>query len=121
MNTSKLEKLINESKLSKTDICAKCGFTRPTLDNALAGADVKVSTVSSLAAFFRVPVGYFFDESDTADLSNELDVCKKEIQQLKGIVEKSKASHVFLAVPIDDDEFLDLREMKDKVIRILSK
>ena len=114
MNISKLSKLVNDSKFSKTDICSKCGFTRPTLDNALAGADVKISTITSLAKFFNVSIGYFFDEENNNELLIELDKCKKEIQELK-------SSHIFLAVPINNDEFLDLREMKDKVIRILSK
>ena len=123
MNVSRLEKLMLENKLSKTDICSKCGFTRPTLNSVLSGADVKISTIISLADFFNVSVGYFFDEDDSKNLSNELEICKKEIRRLKEIIntEDSDDSHLFLAIPINSDEFLDLREMKDKIIKVLKK
>ncbi|MDR1343887.1 MAG: helix-turn-helix domain-containing protein [Tannerellaceae bacterium] len=64
MNINKLNELVDKSKLAKQSICERCGFTRPTLDNALAGGDIKISTLKSLAKFFNVPVGYFFNESD---------------------------------------------------------
>lgn len=120
MNISKLEKLISEKKLSKTKLAEKVGFTRPTLDNILSGGDAKISTVKAIADYFGKPIGYFFDEED---FSSELAKCKAELQVLKDKLASSgiKSSHVFLAVPLDDDEFLDLRKMKDKVIRILSK
>jgi len=122
MNTSKLEKLLDDSKLTKTDICNECGFTRPTLDNVLAGADVKISTIVSLANFFKVSIGYFFDEEKNDKLSNELALCKKEIQRLNDLIEFGKNETMFLAIPIDTaKEFLDLSEMKDRVIRVLSK
>lgn len=63
MNISKLNELVDKSKLAKQSICEKCGFTRPTLDNALSGGDIKISTLKSLADFFNVSVGYLFDES----------------------------------------------------------
>jgi transcriptional regulator with XRE-family HTH domain len=62
MNTKRLEQLISESKLSKQAICDGCGFSRPTLDNALAGGDIRISILQSLSTFFKVPIGYFFDE-----------------------------------------------------------
>ncbi|MDR1181249.1 MAG: hypothetical protein LBL13_04670 [Bacteroidales bacterium] len=127
MNINKLEKLINESKLSKTEICSKCGFTRPTLDNALSGSDIKISTIISLANFFEVPVGYFFDEEDgtNGELSNKLEECKKEIQRLKNIISEGNKgqSYVLVAVPVDSDsgEYIDLRDMKDISLKILRR
>ena len=122
MNVSKLEKLILESKLSKTDICGKCGFTRPTLDNVLAGADVKMSTIVSLSNFFNIPIGYLFDEEINNEMSIELDNCKKEIQQLKEMINKNASSpkKFFFAIDLDDDEFVNLG-LKDKIIQVLNK
>lgn len=67
MNTSKLQKLITENKLNKVQIAKKCGFTRATLDNVLQGADVKISTVETLARILGVSVGYFFDDFSPED------------------------------------------------------
>lgn len=44
----------------------QCGFTRPTLDGLLQGADVKISTLVAAARFFHRPVSYFFDEEPIA-------------------------------------------------------
>lgn len=48
---------------------------------------------------------------------------KDEIKRLTKRIDRNivQPSHLFLAVPIDDDEFLDLREMKDKIIKVLKK
>jgi len=122
MNINKLERLIEESKLSKQVICKECNFTRPTLNNALLGGDIKISTLKSLSDFFKVSVGYFFDEAENKELSNELAECKKEIQRLNDIISYGKNETMFLAIPIDTaKEFLDLSEMRDKIIRVLGK
>lgn len=61
-NYTKLNDLFESSKYSKREIAKQCGFTRPTLDGLLQGADVKISTLVAAARFFRRPVSYFFDE-----------------------------------------------------------
>lgn len=66
MNINRLESLIKKSGYSKLAICKQCGFTSPTLDSALKGADIKISTLIALAKFFKVPVGYFFDETSSS-------------------------------------------------------
>jgi len=63
MNISKLKKLMEDSGLSKQSIAENCSISRPTLDNLLNGSDSKISTIESLSAFFKQPIGYFFDES----------------------------------------------------------
>jgi transcriptional regulator with XRE-family HTH domain len=133
MNINKLDNLIKESKLSKSEICSKCGFTRPTLDNALSGADVKISTIISLSKFFKVSIGYFFDEEKSIDndLSNKLEECKEEIQRLNGIIAQSNITEIFnenksesdakilLLVEFNKENMIKLN-LKDKVLRILN-
>lgn len=110
MNINKLQKLVSESKLNKVQIAERCGFTRVTLDNALQGADVKISTIESLAGVLGVSVGYFFEEEGSISQSNNgnsnvlvghdnnghiaIDECKgklenaqREIEHLKEVID----------------------------------
>jgi len=62
-----------------------------------------------------------FGESNKS-MEEQLKDCKKEIDRLNEIISIGKNESMFLAIPIDTaKEFLDLSEMKDKVIRVLSK
>ena len=65
MDIKKLEQAINESNLSKVEIAKKSGISRTTLDKALAGADIKISTIETIAKVLGIPVSYFFDETST--------------------------------------------------------
>lgn len=102
LNFNKINKLFEESKYSKRELAKKCGFTRPTLDGLLQGADVKISTLIALANFFGKPISYFFDEENketyTATGSH-------------GIVAKSIGS-------IDNRESVGISESIDKVKEI---
>jgi transcriptional regulator with XRE-family HTH domain len=126
MNTSKLKDLFEKSKDKYADSKA-IGTTYQTMYNIIYKNSIcKVDLLEKIAKFYKVPIGYFFDEDKKTENENnllsELNGCKQEIERLKNIIaNENKSSHIFLAVPIDDSEFLDLREMKDKVIRILSK
>lgn len=62
MNINKLNKLFNESKLSKVEFAKRCGITRVTLDNALQGGDIRVSILERIAATLKIPVGSIFDD-----------------------------------------------------------
>lgn len=105
MNINKLKNLVDESGLTKQMIAEKCSISRPTLDNVLGGADAKISTIESLASFFNVPVGYFFDSNNVnqscagnsnvlvgrdnngsismAEIQSQLDDALREIKHLK--------------------------------------
>jgi transcriptional regulator with XRE-family HTH domain len=90
MNTRKLEELIAESKISKQAICKECGFTRPTLDNALNGGDIRISILKSLSDFFGVPVGYFFDEEPIHENHREFSITESQqrtIETLSKVIE----------------------------------
>ncbi|MDE6479241.1 MAG: helix-turn-helix domain-containing protein [Muribaculaceae bacterium] len=62
LNLRKLNKEIEGSKFSKTELALKCGIDRKTIENVLAGRDPKLSTVVSLASMLGVKISYLFDE-----------------------------------------------------------
>lgn len=127
MNTNKLNELINSSKLNKVQIAERCGVSRTTLDNVLAGADAKISTIESLAKVLGVSVGYLFDTANdkilsiTPNIDSELDFYKKEVERLQTLLDKQrKSTKVVVELDVDDDEFVKMG-LKDKIIQILNK
>lgn len=123
MNIKKLNELLNASKLNKVQIAERCGVSRTTLDNVLAGADAKISTIESLAKVLGVNVGYLFDDEQTKlnfAGNEELDYYKREVERLQSLLNNRKSTKVLVELDVDDDEFIKMG-LKDKVIRILSK
>lgn len=125
MNTNKLSELIASSKLTKFQIAEKCNVSRTTLDNVLAGADAKISTVESLAKVLNVPVGYLFDDAVlSVNSENEnliIENYKREIERLQTLLNKQKRStKVVVELDVDDNEFVKMG-LKDKVIQILNR
>ena len=125
MNIKRLNKLINSSKLNKVQIAERCGISRTTLDNVLAGADAKISTIESLAKVLEINVGYLFNDTDERILSitsdSELDFYKKEVDRLQTLLNRQKKStKVIVEIEVDDDEFIKMG-LKDKVIQVLDK
>jgi hypothetical protein len=93
------------------------------LDNVLAGADVKISTIESLAKVLKVSAASFFeDDMNITKLDNNtIDMYKKEIERLQSLLDKQKKStKVVVELDVDDDEFIKLG-LKDKVLQILNK
>jgi hypothetical protein len=62
MNINRIKELIETSKIGKSRLSELTKVSRTTIENLLAGADVKVSTIENLAYVLKVPVGYFFDD-----------------------------------------------------------
>ncbi len=123
MNIKRLNELLNASKLNKVQIAERCGVSRTTLDNVLAGADAKISTIESLAKVLGVNVGYLFDEElPTLNFigNNELDYYKREVERLQSLLNNRRSTKVLVELDVDDDEFIKMG-LKDKVIRILNK
>lgn len=124
MNISKLNELINSSKLNKVQIAERCGISRTTLDNVLTGSDAKISTIESLAKVLGVSVGYLFDEkqSSTINFADNADIkfYKEEIARLQSLLNNPKSTKVLVELEVDNDEFIKMG-LKDKVIQILSK
>ena len=121
MNTEKINKLLSESNLSKVQVAEMGGFTRTTLDNLLSGADVKISTIESLARVLGVSVGDFFtDEVSNKVEQKEIESLKKEIINLTEQLNKKMSTKVVIELEVDSDEFVKMG-LKEKVIRILNK
>ena len=73
MNYSLLEKSVNRSKLNKNRIAELSGISRTTLDSALKGADIKISTLEKIANVIGIKVSLLFDgitQSDSVTITN---------------------------------------------------
>ena len=128
MNTEKLKVLFEKSDDKYAD-SQKIGTTYQTMYNIIyKGSVCKVDLLQKIASFYKVPVGYFFDEepiSSNEDITNELNIAYQEINKLKKEIEllrlgKRGSTKVVVELDVDDDEFIKMG-LKDKVIQILNK
>ncbi len=67
MDLCLLNSLVEKSKMGKARIAEKAKISRTTLDNALNGADIKISTIESLSNVLGVSPSVFFDASNAGD------------------------------------------------------
>lgn len=128
MNTEKLKVLFEKSDDKYAD-SQKIGTTYQTMYNIIyKGSVCKVDLLQKIASFYKVPVGYFFDEepiSSNEDITNELNIAYQEINKLKKEIEllrlgKRGSTKVVVELDVDDDEFIKMG-LKDKVIQILNQ
>jgi len=128
MNTEKLKVLFEKSDDKYAD-SQKIGTTYQTMYNIIyKGSVCKVDLLQKIASFYKVPVGYFFDEepiSSNEDITNELNIAYQEINKLKKEIEllrlgKRGSTKVVVELDVDDDEFIKMG-LKDKIIQILNK
>ena len=129
MNIEKLKELFESSDDKYAD-SQRIGTTYQTMYNIIyKGSVCKVDLLQKIALFYKVPVGYFFDDPvvSTQDelLSRELDTAKKEIERLRKEIEelrtyRRKSTRVVVELDVDDDEFVRMG-LTDKVIQILNK
>lgn len=98
MNTDKLRKLF-EASTDKYGDAKKMGTTYQNIQNIISGkSDPKVSTIEGIAKFYKVPVGYFFDEA-TADGQSAKDA---EIAYLRGQIKGMKEAIDCLGLSLKD-------------------
>lgn len=128
MNIDKLKKLFESSDDKYAD-SQKIGTTYQTMYNIIyKGSMCKVDLLQKIASFYKVPVGYFFDEEQkhtSEDVTSKLNVAYQEIDRLKKEIEilrlgKKGSTKVVVELEVDDDEFIKMG-LKDKVIQILNK
>lgn len=117
MNFKVLNYYVEKSKLGKAQIAEQAQISRTTLDNALNGADIKVSTVESLAKVLGVSPSVFFEDKDSVENQYE-----QEIKRLKTLLDESsrKGTKVVVELDVTQDEFIKMG-LRDKVIQILNK
>ena len=92
MNVEKLKRLFEQCP-DKYRAAKEMGATYPAIYNIInKGASPKVNLLENIARYFKVPVGYFFDEdttisADVSLLSEELAKKNAQIDRLLGIIE----------------------------------
>lgn len=120
MDFSLLNKLVSESKLGKSQVADMAKISRTTLDNALNGADIKISTIESLAKVLGVSPSIFFGTENVIEKEN-LNVYEREIQRLQTLLDNQrKSTKVVVELDVTQDEFIKMG-LKDKVIQIFNK
>lgn len=119
MNFNLLNSLVTGSKLGKSQIAEMANISRTTLDNALNGSDIKVSTIESLANVLGVSASVFFGDGEL--IEKDLNIYEREIKRLQTLLDKQrKSTKVVVELDVTQDEFIKMG-LKDKVIQILSK
>lgn len=120
MNFNLLSSLVEKSKMGKTQIAEMAKISRTTLDNALNGADIKISTIESLSNVLGVSPSVFFGADNDANEEN-LNIYEKEIRRLQTLLDNQrKSTKVVVELDVTPDEFIKMG-LKDKVIQVLSK
>lgn len=128
MNIDKLKSLFEKSEDKYAD-AQKIGTTYQTMYNIIyKGSVCKVDLLQKIAAFYKVPVGYFFDEemdNSNEELTNELNSAYIEIDKLRKELESLRSGNktstrVVVEFDVCPDEFVKMG-LKDKVIQILNK
>lgn len=116
MNTERLKMLMQSSGLNKSQLAERCGVSRATLDNVLAGGDAKMSTAEAIARVLGIRVGYLFDES-----SSETDGLLAEIQELRREMAKdTRPARITVEVELTPEE-LKAAGLTDKMIKQLQR
>lgn len=120
MNFNLLSSLVEKSKMGKAQIAEMAKISRTTLDNALNGADIKISTIESLSNVLGVSPSVFFGADNDANEEN-LNIYEKEIKRLQTLLDNQrKSTKVVVELDVTPDEFIKMG-LKDKVIQVLSK
>ena len=102
MNTAKLKELF-ETSTDKYGDAEKIGVSYETMRKIANGGDFKVSTLELIAKYYKVPVGYFFDESDAkGHLTHQIEIAKLK-GQIKGMREAINRLGLSLKGIIIDD------------------
>lgn len=69
MNFNLLNQLVNDSKLGKIKIAERANVSRTTLDNALNGADIRISTLENVSKVLEVSPSIFFVNEGTTNVA----------------------------------------------------
>ncbi len=107
--------------MGKARIAELAKISRTTLDNALNGADIKISTIESLSNVLGVSPSVFFGADNNVNNEENLNIYEKEIKRLQTLLDNQrKSTKVVVELDVTPDEFIKMG-LKDKVIQVLSK
>lgn len=120
MDFNLLNSLVEKNKMNKAQIAEAAEISRTTLDNALNGADIKISTIERLAKALRVSPSVFFGANGNIE-AEDMNIYEKEIKRLQTLLDNQrKSTKVVVELDVTPDEFIKMG-LKDKVIQVLSK
>lgn len=134
MNTDKLKTLFEKSEDKYAD-AQRIGTTYQSIYNIIyKGSICKVDLLQKIASFYKVPIGYFFDEDiplSNDESTRELNSARQEIEKLRKEIEHlrtGKRSNVSVQeqpVPqpesITNERLLSIIESQQRTIENLSK
>lgn len=106
-NGQKIRYLIEDRKVTKKAIYDYVGITKSQLDHYIKGINLpRADKLESIAAFFKVPISYFFDlETDVPEINightvnghgNKvsgditLSECKNELEKLRLLIKEKE-------------------------------
>ena len=87
INIAKLNKIIESSDLTKTQIADKCNISRTTLDNVLYGADAKLSTIERITEVIGISVADLYSNHLPAPYSKQNPPTKEFQSKIDDITE----------------------------------
>lgn len=95
MRLDLLKVAIKKSGLTKAEIAQKSDISRTTLDNLLAGMDVRISTIENVAHTIGTSPAEFFREDDNKQESkparrDEPKSMEETLQFMKGIISEQQ-------------------------------
>ena len=123
MNLLKIKELAEKRVGGLRKLAKDIEMSEANLHRCISANKIQAIDLEKIANIFSVPVGYFFDEVGIDGKAEKtIEYYKQEIERLKNIIVQKDDTPVFLAIPLNiESEYIDLREMKSKVIRVLSK
>ena len=105
----KLNEIILQRKTRKVDLYNHLGISKKTLDDYLSEkTSMTVATLGKIAAYFNVPVTYFFDEKEP--LGTNIKGSKNQVGNGNIIIDTSEIEHL-----------KQLLTEKERTIQILMK
>lgn len=120
LNIRKIEKAMEEGKITKAKLCSATGIARTTLDSILNGSDAKISTIEAISKTLNVRIGFLFDEEVTEIREAGRDYVEKGKIEHKGTEYNGPVTMQNSELEIENAELKrKLIEAQDKIIKLM--
>lgn len=120
MNYSELRRQIKNSKLPRKEIALGANVTPKTIDNILAGSDLKVSTLEALCRVIGIKISVLFDEQVDVEIREAgRDYVEKGKIEHRGIEYNSPVTLNKELATENEELKLKLIEAQDKIIKLM--